>query len=368
MSAQPTRFSLFKRFKGYYYIRFVEDGRVRWKSTRCTTKSEALKKLTDFKELFKERAKVVSLAQFEKEFLEFAQATYAGATVDIFRASLRHLKAVCGDCALPSLTPRHIDAYKSKRLSDGVSPVSVNVELRALRTMMNVAIRWRYLAVNPFARLQQMRIPERKPAFLTRNDFQRLLNVVKEGWFRELIVFAALTGMRRGEVLNLRWRDVDLSRKLVHIETSATFKTKAGKSRSVPLCETVYQLLRSKAIGHTGDDLVFTRHGQQIKEDYVTHKFKGYVVKAGLDTRLRWHSLRHTFASWLVQDGVSLFAVQKLLGHSTSEVTQVYAHLQPEQLHGAVERLGEVVFWSAEEESAAYNASWSDLRHIPGRS
>ncbi len=75
-------------------------------------------------------------------------------------------------------------------------------------------------------------------------------------------------------------------------------------------------------------------------ESWVSHKFKYYVYALRLtDNRLHFHSLRHTFASWLVQDGVSLYSVQKLLGHSSNNVTQVYAHLQPEQLHSTVERL-----------------------------
>jgi site-specific recombinase XerD len=86
-------------------------------------------------------------------------------------------------------------------------------------------------------------------------------------------------------------------------------------------------------------DLVFARRGFQIGESFVSHRFKEYVRMAGLDERLHWHSLRHTFASWLVQDGVSLYAVQKLLGHSSVTVTEIYSHLQPEKLHDTVNRI-----------------------------
>jgi hypothetical protein len=68
-----------------------------------------------------------------------------------------------GDCSLLSLTPQHIDIYKSKRLKDKVSPVTVNVEIRALRTIMNIAVRWQYLEVNPFSKMQQLSNPEPKP-------------------------------------------------------------------------------------------------------------------------------------------------------------------------------------------------------------
>ena len=78
---------------------------------------------------------------------------------------------------------------------------------------------------------------------------------------------------------------------------------------------------------------------QRVKESYVSHKFKDYVRIAKLNENLHWHSIRHSFASWLVQDGVRLYEVQKLLGDSNIAVTQGHSHLQPEQLHSIVNRL-----------------------------
>lgn len=94
---------------------------------------------------------------------------------------------------------------------------------------------------------------------------------------------------------------------------------------------------KEKATSETA--LVFHRGGCVLKRNYISKTFKRFVVSAKLDTRLHFHSLRHTFASWLAQDGVSLYAIQKLLGHSSSSVTQMYRHLQPEQLHATVNRI-----------------------------
>lgn len=342
MSDSLSNLSLFKRSNGLYYVLFVDGGRRRWKSTGCTVKADALKVLTNFKQLFKEKPKHLSLEQFEKEFLEYAKTAHARPTVDIFTIALRHLRAIAGDCLLSAITPQHIDLYKAKRLKDEVSLVTINVELRALRTMLNVALRWQRLETSPFAKLQQLGVPERKPTFLSRNGFQALLKSINEEWLRELVVFAVLTGMRRGEILNLRWQNIDLARKVIFIETDASFKTKAGKRRVVPMNEAVFALLgrkamTEKAIGNADNEYVFTYKGKQINGSYLTHEFKEYARK--IDERLHWHSLRHTFASWLVQDGVSLFEVQKLLGHSSTEVTQIYSHLQPEQLHSTVNRI-----------------------------
>jgi integrase len=239
---------------------------------------------------------------------------------------------------LREITAQHLDRYKMRRLGE-VSPVSVNMELRSLRAAMNVAVSWKFIETNPFLKLKQARVPESQPSYLTKQDFQRLIDQVKEPWLKEIIVFAVLTGMRRGEILNLRWEDVDLPRKVIRIHSRADFKTKQGRQRVVPMSEGVYHLLSAR-YARTMSEYVFTLNARKVMEDWVSRKFKTCVRKAGLEnTKLHFHSLRHTFASWLVQDGVSLYEVQKLLGHSSIAVTQVYSHLQPEQLHDTVNRL-----------------------------
>ncbi len=84
---------------------------------------------------------------------------------------------------------------------------------------------------------------------------------------------------------------------------------------------------------------MFTLNDKPLFRGWVQHLFKRYVRDLKLPERLHFHSLRHTFASWLVQDGATLYEVQKLLGHSSAKVTEVYSHLQPEELHSTVERI-----------------------------
>jgi len=347
MSVTSPRFSLYKRrdtqtFSIGYYV----NGKRRWKSTGSTTKPEALRALTQFRELLAERGHHVSLVQFTADFLAFAQANYSPKTFVIYRAALGRLALVAGNISLKEVTAEHFDRYKAKRLKDKtkakhpkeISPVSVNVELRMLKAAFNTARRWKLLDVDIFDGVRLAEVLERAPLFLTPQDFERLIACIREGWFRELVTFAVLTGMRRGELLNLRWCDVDLSRKLVQIQSSATFRTKQGRRRTIPLSETAMYLLNARH-GKSTSEYVFTLNDKQINAGWVTHRFKKYIRRAGLNDRLKFHSLRHTFATWLVQRGSTLFEVQKLLGHSSSAVTEMYSHLQPEQMHSTVNRI-----------------------------
>ena len=149
---------------------------------------------------------------------------------------------------------------------------------------------------------------------------------------------AAMTGLRRGEILNLKWSDIDFNRSLIHVESSDTFRTKAGKRRSLPMHDVVKQILLNRSV-KTQSEFVFDSGGSPIHGDWVTKLTKRCVRLAGLNPKLHFHSIRHTFATWLVQAGVSIYEVQKLLGHSSVSVTQVYSHLAASELQDAIGKI-----------------------------
>jgi integrase len=238
---------------------------------------------------------------------------------------------------MTSITARDVDLNRAHRLSQ-VSPTSVNIDLWALRSAFYTAVRWRLLAGNPFKKVPFLSIPDRQPAFLAKEDFHLLLTLISERWVRELVIVAVSTGMRRAELSNLTWKDVDFARRLLHIQSNETFRTKGGKRRTVPMSEVVFQLLWEKA-QHSQHKSVFTLHGRRIYGNWLTCMFRRYIRKAGRNPKLQFHNLRHMFATWLVQEGVSIYEVQKLLGHSSISVTQVCSHLAASELHGAVNNI-----------------------------
>lgn len=341
---------LSKHPNGTYYLYYNDERGKRQKvSTRCGHKADALAFLQTFEKQEHERKKNANrrlLSTFVTEFLEYAQGNLAKGTVAIYRSTLRNFTSIVGNLPLISFTPQHFDKYKTERLKrrklrgvETVKPVTVNIELRALRSCFNTAVRWRFIPNNPFARQKLASIPDQTPIFFTKEDFQKLLIAIKHEWLKEIVIFATLTGLRRGELVNLRWREVDLQRHVIIIQSNATFKTKQGRKRVLPLSDTAFYLLRSK-LGQVTYEHVFTLNGKKIFEDWLTHAFKKAVMDAKLeDKRLHFHSIRHTFATWLVQDGVGIYEVQKLLGHSSISVTQVYSHLAAGELHSAVNRI-----------------------------
>jgi integrase len=335
----------------------INNGKKQKVSTHCKYKTDAVGFLQSFKKDEYERrqnAKNKLLSAFVSDFLKYVSGNFSKGTLTTYKATLKNFISIIGDVPLSFVTPQHFDTYKTERLKalelgtnkkvkpvtiETVRPVTVNIELRNLRACFNTAFRWKLVSSNPFSGLKLVPVPEQSPVFFSRTDFQRLLNTIETKWLKEIVLFAVLTGMRRAEIVNLRWENVDLQRRVVSIQSSPTFKTKQGKKRVLPVNNTAFSLLQAKH-GKDTSEYVFTLNGKKVLESWLSHAFKKAVKDAKLqDGRLHFHSLRHTFASWLVQDGVSLYEVQKLLGHSTAAVTQMYSHLAPEQLHSTVNRI-----------------------------
>lgn len=279
-----------------------------------------------------------SLSEYFTEVLSYVQANLGHGTLAIYKNTFRLFGASVGDCSLRSLNPRHFDRYKTERLGC-VKPSTVNIELRTLKAAFRLAVRWRFLTESPLEGVTLVRIPERQPVFFSREDFQRLLSAIQEDWLRDTVLFAAATGMRQGEILSLTWDKIDRRRKIVRVESGSSFKTKGGKMRSVPLSEAASGVLQLRE-GNPPTGYVFTLHGKPLKRRWVTTKLRRYIRTLKLDPRLNFHSTRHSLASWLALEGVSIYQISKILGHSDVKITQTYyAHLQGEELHDAINKI-----------------------------
>jgi integrase len=255
---------LSKHSNGIYYLWFNDgEGKRQKVSTRCRLKTDAYKFVQIFRRdeyLRRKQVKHKLLSEVIRDYLNVVEANLVKGTVKNYRSALNNLLTFTGDIPLVSFTPYHFDAFKSERLKS-IKPVSLNIELRALRTFFNTTIRWRLLERTPFE-VKLVKIPETQPTFLTKEDFQKLLSIIEEEWFKEVIVFAVCTGLRRSELIHLQWGCVDLQRKIIRIESSYTFRTKSGRSRVIPLSETACYLLQRKQF-RDPSEYVFALNGKK---------------------------------------------------------------------------------------------------------
>lgn len=222
-----------------------------------------------------------------------------------------------------------IAEYRNLRLKS-VKPATVYQELALLRRMFNVAIReWEWIKDNPVSRLSfSVGNRNARDRWLTIDEEKLLLEKATNPiWLRSLLMVALHTGMRRGEILDLRWQNVDLLKRLIRV-----VKSKNGEKRSIPMSNTLCTLFKSMNIRDISGK-VFPISGSSLRQ-----AFDKVVGKAKLED-FRFHDLRHTFATRLVQNGVDLYKVKELLGHKTITMTMRYSHHYPESLRSSVEVL-----------------------------
>jgi len=328
--------SLIKRSNGIYYSITYVNGRRVWKSTGTQSRSKALLLLERKEVDASKKPDILTLEQFRTPLFGYLKANLAPTTVMLYNAAFKNFSRIAGDLTLTRYRPMMIEEYKIKRITE-VSAVKVNIEFRNLKAAFNHAVNWGLLTENPFRKCKQLRVPQKRPAYLTKEDFQLIMSVIDKDWYREIIRFALSTMMRLGEIVNLKWSSVDLQKRLIYIENGDTFRTKTLKSRVIPMDELTYLALTHRK---QLSEYVFTwPDGRPFAKGWVSHTFKVYCRKAGIGDEIHFHSLRHTGATWLVQNNVPLFNVQRLLGHSKIEVTEIYSHLEVEHLRKPLETI-----------------------------
>ena len=206
---------------------------------------------------------------------------------------------------------------------------------------MKMAIRWRYVDRNPVSSVEKMKVPKRFPGFLKLDEIDRLLKACRGSYIYPIVMTALHTGMRKSELLNLKWSDVDFEQGTVAIQPKEDWNTKNYKSRTVSLTPDLYETLkqhwRNSVESSIKGEYVFTYRGERIRSSITTTLMQA-VKKAGL-TNVTFHTFRHTFASQLALAGIPLRDIQELMGHQSFQTTLQYAHLSEEHVKKQVLKL-----------------------------
>jgi integrase len=253
-----------------------------------------------------------------------------------------HLLPSFGDQDIANITPRRIDEYKKSKTGE-ISSATINRTLAILRKMFNDAIRWGFLAASPMRHVSQLREPEKGFDFYQEDEVVLFLRNCSRDFF-PIACCAVYTGMRVSEIVGLKWTDVDLDRKVIRIERSGEGTTKSRKVRYVPVNSRLLNVLKTCRQGKNGELVFHDGDGQMRSIDFRTEMRKA-AEKAGI-RKIRMHDLRHTFASNYIIKGGNLVCLQKILGHSTINMTLRYAHLAPDFMAKDIERLDFEVQWS----------------------
>jgi integrase len=270
-----------------------------------------------------------SFEAFANRFVEYYRANTRPSTVQAVDNCVKQFLPTLGRKRLSDVTPEDVDAFKKDARARGWSPFTINRRVGILKTLFTRAVEWGELPKSPIQRVKKLKVLAKHHRVLTPEEETQLLNTCNPQL--RVVVFAALlTGMRRSELTTLVWRDVHWDAGLIRIRAEVT---KTGRERHVPLSDTLEAVLRPLQGG--ADDRVFGYRD-------FGKSYQRAVRKSGI-AHCRFHDLRHTFATRLLNKGVDLRTVQELLGHTSLTMIQAYTHPDHAHLRQAIARLDAAV-------------------------
>jgi len=371
-----------RKKSGHYYARFYDSNRSpkqKELALKTTRKDNARKKLVKWRKAYEEgefdpwkggwlkEHKILSDAA--EAFIEAKEnADLRSNTIKVYEYVLKGLREhVPPGVNVRDVLPKHVRSYvhAPKEVAGEEEEVS-NATKRHRHSHLATFFRWAigkgWADENPVEKVDKPRREEKTKAFFEPEDVEKVLEAIdayrklrkdepgptpSDEWLKEIIVVAFRTGLRRGELLNLQWRDVDLENERLFVRHRGDFKPKNGQERAVSLVGEALETLKAMNEAQTliPNEPVFTdEKGESPRPDRVTKRFKKYVRKAKLKNRedLHFHSLRHSTASHLMMKGYPKEVVANVLGHTTTRMADKYSHLSS----GATERAMEDTFGS----------------------
>lgn len=257
---------------------------------------------------------------------------------------------ILADKPLKDIAPIHLERIKKDMGEAGRAARSITYCLAVVRQVFNFARDHDLFAgMNPVTKVKKPSEDNRRVRFLTHDEADRLLEALgeKSPDVRDMALLSLYCGLRAGEIFGLEWWDVDIERSVITIRGTskkAGTQTKSGKTRSAIMTDAVKSMLSSRE-RLRASSLVFpsTRGGKIVQ---ISDSFDRTVRALGLndgitDSRQKvvFHTLRHTYASWLVEQSVDLYTVKELMGHGNLSMTERYSHLSPDTLRKAVKTL-----------------------------
>ncbi len=367
------------RWRGQVYIgRDPSDGRPKYRSKTFDSSPEAWKWVRSELHAMDEGTRIdpskTTLGEHLIEWLEAcAKGSTSPKTAERYEEIIRtHLIPNLGKVPLSQLRPQDIQRYytyartrgrlaKNNEGKTGLSPRTVLHHHRLLHRALEQAVKWRLIIRNPCDDVDPPKVERTEHGFFTREEVAAILEAARDSLYYMPCVIAVSTGMRRGEILALRWTDCDMQRCVITVarsleETRAGLRfkePKSGRKRRVPMVPALAGALKehmqrerilAKELCRKPSELVICDdEGKPLRPDYISDNFCSVLRRAGLP-RKGFHTFRHTFATFALQAGVPIKVLQEWLGHSTISITlDTYSHVMTSMHEDSSQRIAGIL-------------------------
>lgn len=333
---------------GTYILRWRDNGRQRSKTFKKAIEAKKFQAKLTLNPDHDPRINEGDLLfrDYADEWLaKYASVRKVKSTLKVDQGDIRkHLLPAFGHMRVRSITPSVLEWFRADLKSQhNLSNKTINNLMSLLGTMLKMAVKWKYLRENPVDEIEQLKVVENEISFWTFEELDRFLSYAKanDPDTYAVVLFAANTGLRRGEIEGLRRDCLDFDRREILVKReycshtrTIVERTKGRRARRVPMNKTVFELLKEKRL---------LPPSYPVFPGVNFHKFANKKMAPITDhlgiTRLRFHDLRHTFGSHLAMLGVPLLKIKDLMGHTDIKTTMRYMHLAPGVLEGVTDVL-----------------------------
>ena len=357
-----------KRFNGKpdkcYYIRYVDPSgkrireKIGWESEGVTAKyafeirNERLRDIRLGEEVIpiqKKKKQKITFDEFMNEkYLPYSKDNKNSSSYKReYQLYNAWIKPIIGEKTLKDISPFDLEKIKKEMKEEGKAPRTIEYALAVVRQAFNMAINWGiYSGINPVAKVKKPKEDNKRIRFLSPEEAANLLEELKKHSKQtyEMAYLSLYTGMRAGEIFNLRWEDIDFDNGIIYIKNS-----KNKTDRVAYMTDGVKEMLLDKKRNLKEESGIVFKSSKGEKITKISHSFFRAVNALGLNDnivdrkdRVVFHTLRHTFASWLAIKGTPIYTIKELMGHKTLAMTERYSHLIPDIKRKAVENLENV--------------------------
>jgi len=280
--------------------------------------------------------------------LHYYKQSHSKKTLEIYATAFKKFMSVNGDIRLIDVSIRAIEDFKN-RVADVNSKTTANIYLRTMKSAFNFAKNFGYVYENPFTGIKKFTIPERERICFEPDQMKQIIENIDKPYLKRIVLFAVLTGARIGEILNLQWGDINLSRNVIKICNKPDFTTKTKKERSIPLTRKLKDLIeqnpykdhpvnifKQQRLSFEGENIIELDYrcertfvfgkpdGTKFSSGYVSKSFKAIIDELGFDRKYHFHCLRHTACTNMASKGIPAFIIKEIVGHSDIKTTQLY--------------------------------------------
>lgn len=296
-----------------------------------------------------EKKEVPTMEEFAPRFMTAFENNSTLGSVRCYNIAIQtHILPAFGKKRLDEIGEVELEEFKAvlrnktgTNKQEKLKPTTINRVLNTLVRILNVAREWKIISTTP--RTKQLKVLARQPVFLTFEQAEMLLGSGSPASMAMLVSLKA--GLRVGETMGLKWSDVDFQTNIITVNRKILLGVesppKSHKPRTIAMPGSLAKTLREYQKHANGDYIISRPSGRRVLRTWLVRELvkdlKGIGVE--LPKGVKWHALRHTYASHLAMKGVPLKAVQELLGHSSIETTMIYAHLSPDSIQSAVQVL-----------------------------